>query len=277
MHDPGLPGIAALREHGVPVYGRLDAAVRALGHLPRPALAPVREAHPAPATELPASPAYDDARTLAAACGVPLSPGALATTPEQAAAIAADVGGQVVLKLVSPSLLHKTDAGGVVFDVAPSEAASEAERLLAIDPAAAGVFVERQAPPGIDLIVGARRDPCFGPVVLVGLGGILAELLDDVAIALAPAAPEHLARLLRGLRGAALLEGVRGQPAVDVDAIVLVAAALGDLLCGRPDLSEVEINPLRAWPDGVLALDARAVCTPPLDRIDDSTLTAHLR
>jgi acyl-CoA synthetase (NDP forming) len=277
MHDAGLPGIAALREHGVPVYGRLDAAVTALGHLPRPELAPLREARPAPAMALPDVPTYDDARALAAACGVPLSPGALAATPEEAAAVAAEFGGQVVLKLVSPSLLHKTDAGGVVLDVAPAQAASQAARLLALDADATGVFVERQAPPGIDLIVGARRDPCFGPVVLVGLGGILAELLDDVAVALAPAAPEHVARLLRGLRGAALLEGVRGQSSVDADAIVQVAVALGDLLCGRPDLAEVEINPLRAWPDGVLALDARAVRTTPLDRIDDSTLTAHLR
>jgi acetyltransferase len=123
-----------------------------------------------------------------------------------------------------------------------------------------GVFVERMAESGgVDLVVGARRDPTFGPVVLVGVGGIFVETLDDVIVTLAPADPAHVAALLRTLLAWPLLAGARGAEPVDADAVARAACTIGDVLAGRPDLAEIEVNPLRAGAGGVIALDARIV------------------
>ena len=115
------------------------------------------------------------------------------------------------------------------------------------------------APPGVELIVGGRRDPIVGPVVLVGLGGILAEVLDDVAVLLAPVGPDEVARRLAGLRGAALLRGVRGRPGVDVDALAALVSRVGAILADDPDLLEVDLNPVVASPAGAIAVDALVV------------------
>jgi acyl-CoA synthetase (NDP forming) len=279
-----FPGIEALRAGGVPVFGRLDAAATALGHLPRPLAAPVRAAADQ-VEELPALPgqaSYLDARALLSACGIELAEGQLAASAREAGAIAQELGGRVVLKVVARDLLHKTDAGAVELDVDPQDAAAAAAALLARVEAARpglageGVFVERMAGAGLDLIVGARRDPCFGPIVLVGAGGIYAEALDDVAIALAPADPAHVAALLGGLRIAPLLAGARGQRPVDVAAVARAAVALGDLLCQVPEIVEVEANPLRAFADGVCALDARVVSGAALTGLDTKAETCMI-
>jgi acetyltransferase len=108
-------------------------------------------------------------------------------------------------------------------------------------------------------VVGARRDPTFGPVILIGVGGIFVETLDDVILTLAPADPGHVEALLETLRAWPLLAGVRGAQPVDAAAVAQVACAIGDVLLGRPDLDEIEVNPLRATAGGVIALDARIV------------------
>jgi len=124
-----------------------------------------------------------------------------------------------------------------------------------------GYSVERMAPvaEGAELIAGCIRDPRFGPVVLVGLGGIYAELLDDTAVALAPVDAAQAEELLRSLKGAAILAGARGRPPLDVRAAAESIAALSRLAASRPDLAEIEINPLLVTPSGALALDARAL------------------
>jgi acyl-CoA synthetase (NDP forming) len=123
-----------------------------------------------------------------------------------------------------------------------------------------GIWVERMVPAGgVDVVVGARRDPRFGPVVLIGVGGIFVEALDDVAIALAPADPGHVERLLRTLRAWPLLAGARGAAPVDAGAIAGAATIVGDLLLRHPELAELEVNPLRATAAGVVALDAMMV------------------
>jgi acyl-CoA synthetase (NDP forming) len=163
---------------------------------------------------------------------------------------------------VAPALVHKSDAGGVVLGLATAAAVAAAATAMTARIALPlhGIWVERMAPAGgVDLVVGARRDPAFGPVVLIGAGGIFVEVLDDVAIALAPVAPAHVEGLLTTLRAAPLLAGARGGPAVDTGAVAAVAATLGDVLASHPDLAELEINPLRATAAGALALDARMV------------------
>ena len=112
---------------------------------------------------------------------------------------------------------------------------------------------------GVELIVGARRDERFGPVVLVGLGGTLVEVLDDTAVALAPIDEAHAARLLGSLRGAALLAGVRGRPPLDLTAAAAVVAAVSRVAAAHPELAELEVNPLLVTPRGAWALDARAI------------------
>lgn len=173
------------------------------------------------------------------------------------------LGAPVAVKLSSSSVLHKSDVGGVRLGVTDAAGAVDAFHAVAAAARAAGpdaapteALVEQMVGPGVDLIVGARRDPVFGPVVVVGLGGTAAEVYADVAIATVPAPIDHLASLLGGLRGRVVLDGFRGLPSVDRGDVARVAALLGDLLLTHPEVAEVEINPLRATESGLVALDA---------------------
>ncbi len=178
-------------------------------------------------------------------------------------------GGPVALKLDAPSLAHKSDAGGVALGLA-DEAAIEAAVTALLTAAsragvdARGLLVEPMAPAGVELIVGGRRDAVFGPAVLVGAGGILAEVLDDVAVLLAPVTRDEVLTRLQGLRGATLLRGVRGSDAVDLDAVADLVVAVGDLLVAEASIVEIDLNPVIAGPDGAVAVDALVVLdTPP--------------
>ncbi len=271
MHSLDLPGLAAFRGAGVPVYTRLTHAIDAIDALAPRIAAPIGKPGAAPTALLPRRPTYADARALLADCGIPLAEGRLVATPEEVetAIRAFGPGARAALKVVGPDLLHKTDVGAVELDVDPEGARSAAARglgrVLAQRPGTVidGVFVERMATPGLDLIVGAKRDPSFGPTVLVGVGGIFAEAFDDVAIAVAPATVEHVVALLGRLRAAPLLAGARGRAPVDVLAVARVAVALGDVLHGRPEIAEIEVNPIRVAGDDVIALDARIVIGSP--------------
>ena len=152
---------------------------------------------------------------------------------------------------------------GLVDDAAVSEAftAVTGAALAAGEGGAAvrGALVAAMAPPGAELIVGMRRDPLYGPAVLVGLGGVLAELLDDVAVALAPLGERDALALLERLRGAPLLRGFRSTPAVDLAAVARAAAAVSRLGWERPEILEIDLNPLIAGPDGAVAVDALVV------------------
>lgn len=268
MEEPsGNRTIQRLRELGVPTFPRIEQAVTALGRLERPAI--VSPAAPAPVAirALSAAPAYPEAREVLADLGIAFPPGRLVGSATEAAAAAADLGGAVALKAVASALLHKTDAGGVALGIdAPTAAADaytemvtrvEAATGLALD----GVWVERMAEPGgVDLVVGAKRDPAFGPIVLIGVGGVFVEILDDVVLAPAPTDFRHLEGLMRSLRAYPLLAGARGTRPVDCAAVAQIGARLGDLLVAQPEIAEVEINPLRATAEGATALDARIVC-----------------
>jgi acetyl-CoA synthetase len=177
-------------------------------------------------------------------------------------------GGAVAVKLDADGLAHKSDIDGVRLGLADTGAVREAtEAVLAAGRAAGatvrGVLVQPMAPAGVELIVGARRDAVFGPAVLVGLGGILAEALDDVAVALAPITRAHARRLMDRLHGAAILHGVRGRPGVDLDAIAGLIVAVGEFLTARADVLEVDLNPVIASSEGVVAVDALVVVAEP--------------
>jgi acyl-CoA synthetase (NDP forming) len=190
---------------------------------------------------------------------------AVAVADEDAAVRAArGVSALVALKLDAAGLAHKSDIGGVVLGLRGDEAVREAASLLLElgrqhGLAVRGLVVEPMAPSGIELIVGLRRDPQFGPVVLVGLGGTLAEVLDDVAVRLAPLDHAAAESMLDDLRGARLLDGVRGGPSIDRAAVASMLVALGRLGVERSDVLEVDLNPVIATADGAIAVDALVV------------------
>jgi acyl-CoA synthetase (NDP forming) len=177
-------------------------------------------------------------------------------------------GGSVAVKLDADGVAHKSDIDAVRVGLVDADAvrrATEAvlEAGLAAGATVRGVLVQPMAPPGVELIVGARRDAVFGPAVLVGLGGILAEVLDDVAVALAPITPDRARQLIDRLHGAAILHGVRGRPGVDLDTVARLVVALGELLVAREDVLEVDLNPVIASPGAVVAVDALVVIADP--------------
>jgi acetate---CoA ligase (ADP-forming) len=256
---PRSPSLVALREAGVPVYREIEAAAWALARLANQA-----ERSPGGVPELPA-PAdgpipdgYWEARELVASAGIELPPAFRATNAGEARSAAVELGYPVAVKALG--LLHKSDAGGVALGIADEEALGDALASMATL-SVEGYSVERMASvdDGAELIAGCIRDPRFGPIVLVGIGGIYAELLDDTAVALAPVDAVQAETLIRSLRGAAILEGARGRAALDVPAAAEAVAALSQLAASRPDLAEIEINPLLVTPSGALALDARVL------------------
>ncbi len=253
---------AALHALGVPAVtgpAALTSAVAALVEDSRARHARRRETPPSAAPAPPDVPGRDldedEAKTLLAALGVPTPPRRVCADRDEAHRALAELPGPVAVKLLDASVTHKSDVGGVHLGVRDAAALDAA--LDALEAAGARRFlVETMAPSGIDLVVGATRDPVFGPVVLVGLGGVVAEALDDVALAPAPLDATAAAALLDQLRATVLLDGFRGGPAADRAAVGRVLVALGDLLHARPHVRDVEINPLRVTADGLLALDA---------------------
>jgi acyl-CoA synthetase (NDP forming) len=250
-----------LRANGVPVYREVEAAVGVASRLARrtpEALVGVPEL-PEAAAPVEGAQGYFAARTLLAAEGIPYAEGRQVAGLEEALAAAAEIGYPIVLKALGE--LHKSDSGGVAVGLRdPKELAEALTRMeAALEPP--WYSVEAMAPlsQGLELIVGAKRDPRFGPILLVGAGGLYAEIVKDVAVALAPVTEAAAEALLRSLRVAPLLDGARGRPAVNVLTAAAAAAALSRVAAEHPEIAEIEINPLLAAPDGALGLDARIV------------------
>lgn len=270
--DDGAPVpadyIARLRAAGVPYFPSPDRAFRALRRLIIAAEREVATADGAPiAADLPATgviPEYR-AKQILAPLGVPFPRGGFAASLDAARAIAADIGYPVVLKAQAAALSHKSDAGGVILNIPNDTALTAAwqrlyDNVAAYDPAIAldGGLIEGMGARGTELIVGARSDPDWGPVILVGFGGVQAELLHDVRL-LPPDLPhDAIVAELRQLKSGALLDGFRGSPALDVDAVATIIAALGRLLLGTPAIREIDLNPVVVYPcgQGAVALDA---------------------
>jgi acyl-CoA synthetase (NDP forming) len=197
--------------------------------------------------------------------GIPVPEGRLATTCDEAVRIANELGYPVALKAQAAALPHKSDAGGVILGLASESAVQKAWSALEDGVARLrpgllldGVLVERMAPKGLELILGARNDPDWGPALLVGLGGVLAEVIEDVRIIPADLEPRAIEKALYGLRGGALLRGFRGSPELDVAAAAAVLYRLGQIVIAHPEIAEIEINPLVVFAkgNGILALDA---------------------
>jgi acyl-CoA synthetase (NDP forming) len=208
-----------------------------------------------------------EVRELLASGGVPLVPARLVASAEEAAAAARDLGLPAVLKVVSPDIAHKTEAGGVALDLRSAEDVAAAHdavtasiRRAAPGARLDGVLVSPMRSGGVELLVSVRRDPAWGPVLAVGLGGIWVEALGDTALRLLPVAVEDVEEALGELRGAALLRGARGRPPVPARRVAEVALAIAGVAEGLgEELDTLEVNPLWAAGDQVEVLDALVV------------------
>jgi acetyl coenzyme A synthetase (ADP forming)-like protein len=207
-----------------------------------------------------------EAKRVADAYGIPVPKEGLATSADAAATLAAQIGFPVVLKIVSPQILHKTDAGGVVTGVPSADAARAAYAQIvaaakAYDPKATieGVQVQQQVGAALEVIVGAVTDPSFGKLIAFGLGGVLVEVVKDVTFRLAPATRDDALSMLDSIQAAELLKGVRGGEPVDRDALAQLVVAISELVTDFPEISEVDLNPVLARPDGLTAVDVRIV------------------
>ncbi len=235
-------------------------------HDGQPAMGTVSDAARAAAAALPAGAVTlmeAEAKSAFAAAGLPAMADARAATAEAATAAADRLGYPVVLKLDSPDVAHKTEVGGVALNLADGAAVGAAfaaimdgARVHAPKARIDGVLVQRMAARGPELILGARQDPQFGTTLLVGLGGVQAELWKDVALDIAPVSAARAEAMLRGLKSFALLDGFRGAPKVDVKAVAETIARFSSFAAAiGPRLEEMEINPLVCLPDGPVALD----------------------
>ena len=201
---------------------------------------------------------------LLGAAGLPVVQSVRADTPDAAVEAADELGYPVVVKMDAAGHAHKSDIGGVRVGLADADAVrAAATDLLALElPTEAvrrGILIADMIEGGIELIVGMERDEQFGPTVLVGLGGVLTEVLDDVALRLAPVPRAEAGDMLDGLRGAPLLGGFRGQPAVDRDAVCDLIVAVGRLAAARPEIVELDLNPVIATAAGATIVDALVV------------------
>ncbi|MFJ4475803.1 acetate--CoA ligase family protein [Streptomyces xanthochromogenes] len=205
-----------------------------------------------------------EGRTIAGAYGIAVPGEALARDVDEAVAHAARLGGRSVLKIVSPDIPHKTDAGGVVVGVEGAAEVRDAfhrivENARAYAPRARidGVQVQQLLPPGQEVIVGAVTDPTFGKVVAFGLGGVLVEVLKDITFRLAPVTADEALSMLDSIRAADILRGVRGAPAVDRWALAEQIRRVSRLVTDFPEIAEVDLNPVIATPEAALAADIR--------------------
>jgi len=261
-----------LRELGIVVYGAGERAVEAAAALARhhaALAAPPRDAAPRPA---PLPPALDGgmdgmvpslpATAWLQAAGIPMAPVALARDADEAVAAWRRFGRAVALKIESPDIAHKTEVGGVLLKLDSDEAVRDGVAALLANAARhaprariAGVLVQPMAEGHVELVVGVHRDPVFGTVVMVGSGGVLVEVLKDVAFRHAPFDVDEGLAMLNELRLRALLDGVRGQPAADRQAVARLLSDLSRWAAATPGLAELDLNPVRAGPAGAVAVD----------------------
>ncbi len=255
---PDSPACRTLADGGVPVFAAIEDAAAVLAATTVPARSAWVEPVPVPAPAL-AAVDYTAARDAFAAAGVPFVKAREVGSAVELDEAALTLRAPYVLKALG--LLHKSDAGGVVVGLADRAALLAAHARLVEQLAPPAFSVEEMADlgSGLELIVGGRWDPRFGPTVLVGMGGTATEVLGDVQVALGPVDEHEAARMLRRLRTAALLDEHRGRPALDVPAAARAVAAVSRFAAAHPDIAELEINPLLVTPSGAVALDARIV------------------
>ncbi len=205
-----------------------------------------------------------EAKEILREVGIPVVETRLARTKTEAVSMSRRMGFPVAIKIASPDILHKSDSGGVRLGLNNSEEVKRGydEMMRGIRrryPKAylQGVTVQKMARPGIELIVGVSKDPQFGPVIMFGLGGIFVEVLKDVSFRIIPIERRDAQEMIREIKGYPLLQGIRGREGVKISELVNLLLKVSKFVEQNPEIEELDLNPLLAYPDGVLAVDAR--------------------
>jgi acetyltransferase len=251
---------------GVPVFPTPERGMKALARVVgRKALAPPQRPTLTTAVsgrQLPP----DEAMQLMAAEGLPTSPTALAVSAAAAGRIAREQGFPAVLKISSPDIVHKSDIGGVRLNLTSAKAVEKNYRELMKmvrkefpNARVNGVLVSKMARPGQEVIVGMNRDPQFGQIILFGLGGVLVEVFRDVSLRLPFLTPEDALDMIREIKGYPVLAGYRGQAAVDEQALVDCLMTVSEMARKHPEIVEIDLNPVLAYSDGIMVVDARVI------------------
>jgi acyl-CoA synthetase (NDP forming) len=198
--------------------------------------------------------------------GIAITEIRLARTRDEAVSAARELGFPVVVKVVSPDVLHKTDSGGVKLDLKTEKAVGKAfDDIMAAmkknEPRAniIGVAVQKMARPGVEVIIGMSKDPQFGPVLMFGLGGIMVEVLKDVSFRIVPLVERDAREMIHEIKGYPILEGYRGQEPANVGVLEDYLLKVSKFVDKRPDIKELDINPVFAYKDGAVAVDARVI------------------
>ncbi len=207
-----------------------------------------------------------EAKELLGQAGIGVIDTRLATSREEAISISKQLGFPIVLKIASPDVTHKSDVGGVKLGLRTSKQVAKAydDILLAVRqkyPQAAihGVSVQKMARPGVEVIIGMSKDAQFGPVLMFGLGGILVEILKDVSFRIVPLARRDAREMIREIKSYPLLEGYRGQEPVAVSYLEELLLKVSQMVEENPEIRELDINPILAYSDGAVAVDARVI------------------
>jgi acetyl-CoA synthetase (ADP-forming) len=205
-----------------------------------------------------------EANAVCASYGVPVAKVKLAVTSSEAVKNADEIGYPVVLKIVSPDILHKSDAGGVIVNVKSADEVKEGFTKIVnnaknykADANVLGVLVQEMAPSSTEVIVGMTKDPTWGPALMFGLGGIFVEVLKDVSFRVAPITERDANEMVREIKAFKILEGIRGQPPADIDAIVDILLKISKLVMENPMIDEIDLNPVFVYEDGAKAVDTR--------------------
>ena len=207
-----------------------------------------------------------ESKELLRGAGISITPTKLARAKEEAISIAAEMGFPVVLKIVSPDVIHKSDAGGVKLGLGSEQEVADAydEIMASVKQRQAtakveGVSVQQMARPGVEVIIGMSQDPQFGPVLMFGLGGILVEILKDVSFRIVPLTARDAREMIRDIKGYPVLEGFRGQEPADIPFLEDQLLKVSQFVEQNPEIRELDLNPIFAYSDSAVAVDARVV------------------
>ena len=274
--------VKALRDRGIPVFTDPYEAVSCMGALftysrnraLEPEVPEKVELDVGRINELIAKARADgrrhlfpaEGRVLMEVGGLPIPTSSIGRDLGECVKAAEDIGYPVVMKVVSRDILHKSDVGGVVLDLENQKEVIEAYEAILYNcrtrkPNAVieGMEIAEMVRPGVELIVGARRDPSFGPVVMAGLGGIYVEVMKDVSFRALPLGKRELTSMLKNTRSYPLLLGARGEERKDIESVLSAILKVGEIISSCPGISDVEVNPLRVYPDGIKAVDVRVM------------------
>jgi acetyl-CoA synthetase (ADP-forming) len=207
-----------------------------------------------------------EAKSLCSIYELPITAFSVSKTEDEAVEAAKEIGFPVVLKIVSPQILHKSDAGGVLIDIKDEEGVRSGyekilENIAANVPGAKvfGILVQEMAPTSTEVIIGSTKDPTFGPTIMFGLGGIFVEVLKDVSFRLSPLSRRDAEEMIREIRSYKILEGARGMPKVDQEALVDILMKTSRMLSECPEIKELDLNPVLVYKQGAKIVDARVI------------------